>query len=53
MNKNLKEDIEKQIKCALCNKKNVKIKYFPFCSEEHKLIDLYNWLNDEYIIKDL
>lgn len=52
MNQNLKEDIENQIDCALCGEKKVEIKHFPFCSETCKLVDLYNWLSNEYSITD-
>ena len=37
--------------CPIC-KKPVKTmkqnKHFPFCCEQHKLIDLYNWFSGEY-----
>jgi len=53
MNENLKKDIEEQLECVMCKEKNVKIEHFPFCSEECKLVDLYNWLSGDYVVKEL
>lgn len=42
------------MKCPVCKRK-VSLKnnpYRPFCSKECKLVDLYNWLNEEYKIKE-
>ncbi len=46
--------LKKKIKCPVC-KKPVDWEgnpYRPFCSRECKLVDLYNWFNEEYRIKD-
>ena len=46
--------LKKKIKCPVC-KKLVDWEgnpYRPFCSRECKLVDLYNWFNEEYRIKD-
>ncbi|QER41558.1 DNA gyrase inhibitor YacG [Thermodesulfobacterium sp. TA1] len=42
------------MKCPVCKKKtNLKDNpYRPFCSKECKFADLYNWLNEEYKIKE-
>jgi endogenous inhibitor of DNA gyrase (YacG/DUF329 family) len=48
----------KKNRCPICNKIVIesaqaqpeKAKYFPFCSERCKLVDLGGWLNAEYKI---
>ena len=52
MNENLKEDIENQLECVICKEKKVKMDHFPFCSSECKLVDLYNWLSEEYVVTE-
>ncbi|WP_028840645.1 DNA gyrase inhibitor YacG [Thermodesulfobacterium hveragerdense] len=42
------------MKCPICHKK-IKLEnnpYRPFCSKECKFVDLYNWLKEEYKIKE-
>ena len=44
------------MKCPICKKKSGTLKtnkYFPFCCENHKLIDLWGWLSGEYTYKDV
>jgi uncharacterized protein len=48
-------------RCPICGKRVLKpskdkkqtaqiTKFFPFCSERCKMVDLYAWLESEYII---
>lgn len=45
---------EKLSPCPTCKKKAVKKgdKFFPFCSERCKLVDLGSWLDGRYVIPD-
>ncbi len=48
----LKETVEKAIKCPQC-KKTVAVNkkpYIPFCSERCKMVDLGAWLSERYKI---
>ena len=41
-------------KCPICGSKREKYeynKYFPFCSEKCKFVDLWNWFNEEYALE--
>lgn len=43
------------MKCLICGKevKNLKEnKWFPFCSERCKMVDLYGWFNEDYYISE-
>lgn len=45
----------KNHKCSNCGQKCEEIeknKFFPFCSEQCKLADLWNWLNGLYNISE-
>jgi len=35
------------MKCPICKEEAIK-KFFPFCSHQCKMVDLYNWFNGEY-----
>jgi endogenous inhibitor of DNA gyrase (YacG/DUF329 family) len=39
------------MKCPICKKDSIKIVY-PFCSEKHQLVDLYNWFEGEYCFSE-
>jgi endogenous inhibitor of DNA gyrase (YacG/DUF329 family) len=43
----------KKRSCSICKKPVEKMDnvFFPFCSEQCKLIDLGNWLGDKYSIE--
>lgn len=39
--------------CPICKKQVEKnTKYFPFCCDRCKQIDLYQWLSEEYCISE-
>lgn len=43
------------MKCPICRNKVNSINentYFPFCSSRCKMADLYNWLNEEYVVEE-
>ena len=47
--------MERTVRCPTCNKTTVyseKNDYRPFCSERCRLIDLGNWLEEDYRIND-
>jgi len=39
---------DREFVCSICGKPLVSDKHNPFCSERCRMVDLYNWLNDEY-----
>jgi len=44
-----------QGKCPMCSSKRNAVEsneFFPFCSERCKLVDLYNWFNEEYMLEE-
>jgi endogenous inhibitor of DNA gyrase (YacG/DUF329 family) len=45
---------KKLLACPTCKKETEKQdnKYFPFCSERCKLIDLGSWLDGKYILPE-
>jgi len=45
----------KKGKCPICNSEKEEMKenkWFPFCSERCKMVDLYHWLSGEYCISE-
>lgn len=41
--------------CPMCKKEfdgKMGDKYFPFCCERCQLVDLYGWMNEEYVISE-
>lgn len=43
------------MKCIICKEEIISYpinKYYPFCSLHCKNIDLYNWLDEKYIIEE-
>ncbi len=42
---------DKKRVCHLCRKEYIDDKYYPFCSERCKEIDLLNWLEEKYKIE--
>jgi len=42
-------------KCSRCKAERDTLennKYYPFCSEKCKLVDLWGWMNEEYNISE-
>lgn len=40
-----------KIRCLICKISILPLKenkYFPFCSNQCKMVDLYNWLDEQY-----
>ena len=39
------------MKCPICKKEvSPEDKFFPFCSERCKIIDLGNWASEKYVV---
>lgn len=40
-------------KCPMCSNERGNLpenKWYPFCGEKCKILDLYNWLSEEYFV---